>query len=78
MNFTMRTEKTSEGRYSDYLQKTFDGERASTCEYSSFEFSYIILTIQTKRIVLVCVYRKQKVIFSTFHDEFLGTIAKLW
>ena len=54
-----------------------DGE-ASTSEYSSFEFSYVILTLQTKRkIVLVCVYRKQEVTFSTFHDEFLVFMDKI-
>ena len=44
---------------------------ASTSKYLSFEFSYVILTLQSRqKLVLCCIYRKQEVSFSTFLDEF--------
>ena len=43
---------------------------ASTSQYTSFEYSYVTLTIQAKRKLLICcLYRKQEVAFHMFHDE---------
>ena len=54
-----------------------DGE-ASVTDFSSFEFSYITLTLQTKRkVVLLLVYRKQEVKFSIFNDEFTVLMDKI-
>ena len=51
---------------------------ASTTQYSSFEYSFVILTMQAKkRLFLTCVYRKQEVSFTLFHDEFSGFMDKV-
>ena len=40
-----------------------DGD-ASSSKYSSFEYSYVTLTLQSKiRLVLACIYRKQEISF---------------
>ena len=47
-----------------------EGE-ASASHYSSFEYSYVTLTLQSKRrLVLICVYRKQEISFGIFDQEF--------
>ena len=44
---------------------------ASTSFYSSFEFFYITITLQSKKTVLVvCVYRKQEILFTNFIEQF--------
>ena len=44
---------------------------ASSSEYSSFEYSWIVMKQQSKRrLVLICVYRNQEVHFNTFYEEF--------
>ena len=46
-------------------------DEASAKEYSSFEFSIVILTIRAnRRLVMVCLYRKQEISFNLFYDEF--------
>ena len=44
---------------------------ASTSTYSSFEYCCIVMTMQSKRrLVLICVYRKQEIHINTFIEEF--------
>ena len=44
---------------------------ASSFEYSSFEYAYIVITLNSKRrLILVCVYRKQEINLSLFIEEF--------
>ena len=44
---------------------------ASATEYTSFEYSSITVTLEAKKkLILVCIYRKQEVLFTAFHDEF--------
>ena len=51
---------------------------ASTTEYLSFEYSWVTLTIQiNRRLILVCIYRKQEIRFATFHDEFSSFMDKI-
>ena len=51
---------------------------ASTSKHSSFEYSYITVTMNSnKKIVIICIYRKQEVAFSIFHDELSKCIEKL-
>ena len=51
---------------------------ASATEYSSFEYSFVTITLQSKlKLVLVCVYRKQEVSFNAFHEEFTTFMDKL-
>ena len=51
---------------------------ASSSQYSSFEYACAILTLQCKRrLLLVCIYRKQEVTFSVFHDELSMLIEKV-
>ena len=50
---------------------------ASSSEYSSFEYSCIVMKQQSKRrLVLVCVYRKQEIHFDTFYEEFTEFMDK--
>ena len=54
-----------------------DGD-ASSSKYSSFEYSYVTLTLQSKiRLVLACIYRKQEISFSTFNEEFTTFMDKI-
>ena len=54
-----------------------DGD-ASTTEYSSFEYAFVTLTLQSKKcVILVCVYRKQEVVFNVFNDEFTVFMDKI-
>ena len=54
-----------------------EGE-ASTAQFTSFEYAYVTLTLQSKlKVLLVCVYRKQEVAFSLFYDEFSSFTEKL-
>ena len=47
-----------------------EGE-ASSSEYTSFEYSYVFLTMESRRKMLIgCIYRKQEVSYSMFIDEF--------
>ena len=51
---------------------------ASSSIYSSFEYSYVTLTLQSKRkLIMVCLYRKQEVAFNIFHDELTLIMDKL-
>ena len=53
-------------------------EEASSSHFSSFEYSYVTLTLISKRrLVLICVYRKQEVAFEAFDQEFTTFIDKL-
>ncbi len=43
---------------------------ASSSRYLSFEYAFVMLTLQSKRrMVLVCVYRNQEISFSFFQEE---------
>ena len=54
-----------------------EGE-ASSSEFTSFEYAYVTLTLQSSlKLLLVCVYRKQEVPFSFFFDEFSSFTEKL-
>ena len=54
-----------------------EGE-CSSSEYSSFEYSYVILTLESKRkLVLVCLYRKQEVSFTLYRDEMESFMDKV-
>ena len=51
---------------------------ASCSEHSSFAYAYIILTLHSKkRLVLVCIYRKQEVPFTHFYDEIASFLEKM-
>ena len=51
---------------------------ASTSQYSSFEYVFVTLTLQSKkRLLVMCVYRKQEVAFGTFEGEFNLIMDKL-
>ena len=51
---------------------------ASSSEYSSHEYSFIVMTLQSKRrLVIVCVYRKQEVSFNSFYEEFSLFMEKI-
>ena len=44
---------------------------ASTVEFSSFEYAYITLHLKNKRkLLIICVYRKQEISFANFIEEF--------
>ena len=46
-----------------------DGE-ASTTVYVSFEYSYVLLTLQSKRkLLLLCLYRKQEISFTMLDGD---------
>ena len=50
---------------------------ASTSEYFSFEYSFVTITLHSKRrLVLLCVYRKQEVSFLVFQEEFTTFMDK--
>ena len=52
---------------------------ASCSEYSSFEYAYATITLKSKRrVVLVCLYRKQEVMFEVFFNEFSTFMDKLF
>ena len=54
-----------------------EGEESSSL-YISFEFTYVTFAIPSnRRVVLVCVYRKQEIAFSAFHDEYSGFMDKI-
>ena len=42
---------------------------ASTSQFMSFEYSFVTVTIDKSKVVLVCIYRKQEVSCGTFCDE---------
>ena len=51
---------------------------ASSSQFSSFEYAFVILTLQSKKhVVLLCVYRKQEVPFQSFEEEFGPFMDKL-
>ena len=43
--------------------------QASSSKYESFEFSYIFLKNDSSNILLLCIYRKQEVLYKTFCEE---------
>ena len=48
---------------------------ASTSEFVSFEFSCVTLSVLSgRKILTVCIYRKQEVSFNTFLDEWTSFI----
>ena len=50
---------------------------ASSSEYSSFEYAYIIITLNAKRrLVLLCIYRNQEINIKTFIEEFTVFMEK--
>ena len=57
------------------------GDSSST-EYLSFEYAYIILSIMSgRKVVIICIYRKQEVMFSEFIEEctsFMDKIRKIF
>ena len=61
--------------YKNNLSVKKDG--ASTSIYSSFEFAIVVMTVQAKKIVLVCVYRKQEVSLDLFLQEFSSFMEKI-
>ena len=51
---------------------------ASSSKFTSFEYVCVSVTLQAKkRLMLMCVYRKQEVAFSSFELEFGGLMDKL-
>ena len=51
---------------------------ASSSEYSSFEYVFVTLTLQSKkRVILICLYRKQEISFNLFYDEFTNFMDKI-
>ena len=51
---------------------------ASTSEYLSFEYSYVTLTLKVgRKLMVVSLYRKQEVVFKTFHEELTSFLDKL-
>ena len=43
----------------------------SSSEFESFEYSSVTLTLKSRRkLLIICVYRKQEILFSTFQNEF--------
>ena len=54
-----------------------DGEE-STTQYLSLEYVYIIITLPSKRrLILMCVYRKQEIPFTCFHEELGNLIDRI-
>ena len=51
---------------------------ASSSQYSSFEYAYVTVSLKSnKKLVIICVYRKQEVVFSVFNEELSKFIEKL-
>ena len=79
LHHAYREDKRGGGTAIMYKKKLMVKEGdASTSEYSSFEYSYVVVTLQSKRkMVLLCVYRNQEVAFSTFHEEYAMFMDKI-
>ena len=61
------------------LNLSMKKEDASTSQFSSFEFSYATLKVLSgRKIVIICVYRKQEIAFDTFQVEWTTFIEKLF
>ena len=53
-----------------------EGE-ASTTDFSSFEFSYATLSLKTgRKLIIICIYRKQEICFKLFYEEFMNFMDK--
>ena len=51
---------------------------ASSSKNSSFEYTYVTVSMNSNRkMVIICIYRKQEVAFTIFHDELSKFIEKL-
>jgi exonuclease III len=52
---------------------------ASTTEFSSFEYSYVTFTVMSgRKVMIICIYRKQEISFNIFHDEWTSYMEKLF
>ena len=51
---------------------------ACSSQNSSFEYAYITVSMNSnKKLVIICIYRKQEVAFTIFHDELSKFIEKI-
>jgi exonuclease III len=72
LNHDFRTDKRGGGCAIIYKRNLLvKNGKASSSEFTSFEYSSIILTLKSRRkLLIVCVYRKQEIQFTVFHNEF--------
>jgi hypothetical protein len=79
LNHDFRTDKRGGGcaiLYSKNL--SVKNGKASTSEFTSFEYSSIILTIKAgRKLVIVCIYRKQEIQFNLFENELCSLMERL-